>query len=188
MSIQTNSADYNQSCVAWFKLADLVSRKEKEKALNLYRLLSHSFEDKAYALQLEGDILWSLEDNLALEKYQQAAILYKKEQKIISAIAIYEHLSILEPSNYDFLSTLIFLYSQVDWESKFEEKLILFLDFFNKKLITQDNFIVELKKIIFQGDKKISPFTNFSQEPKKWILDSLKKILKDKYIFIEQII
>ncbi|MCF7800116.1 hypothetical protein K9M16_03915 [Candidatus Babeliales bacterium] len=187
MSKQANSADYNQSCVAWFKLAELISRKEKEKALNLYRLLSHSFENKAYALQIEADILWSLEDNLALEKYQQAAFLYKKEQKIISVIAIYEHLSTLEPSNYEFLSTLIFLYSQADWESKFEEKLIILLDFFNQNLISPEIFIAELKKV-FQGDKKKLGSNNFVQEPKKWVLDSLKKILKDKYVLVEQII
>jgi hypothetical protein len=47
------AANSKTACVAWFKLADLITRKEKEKALNLYRLLSHSFEDRAYALQVE---------------------------------------------------------------------------------------------------------------------------------------
>ena len=33
-----------------------VARKEKERALGVYRLLSHSFDDLAFARQLEGDI------------------------------------------------------------------------------------------------------------------------------------
>ena len=136
------------SCVAWFKLAELISRKEKEKALSLYRLLAHSFEGKAYALQLEGDILWSLEDNQALEKYKQAAYLYKKEKNIINAIAIYEHLLTLQPLNYDYLSTLIISYVLISWTEKFEERYKLFLAQLDKKIVSEEQVVGFTKKLI----------------------------------------
>ena len=147
----SNQENQKPSCLAWFKLAELVSKKEKEKALNLYRLLSHSFQDKAYALQLEGDILWSLQDFLALEKYKQAAVLYKKEQRLVCAVGIYEHLLLLQPENYDFLSTLIILYSYCDWSEKFEENFNKVLGFLDQNLITQDHVLALTKKIVTDG-------------------------------------
>ena len=42
--------------VAWFKLAEFVTRKEKERAFGVYRLLSHSIADRAFAAQLEACI------------------------------------------------------------------------------------------------------------------------------------
>lgn len=106
------------SSVAWFKLTELISRGEKEKALNLYRLLSHSFEERAYVLQLEGDILWAFEDRGAIERYKQAAFLYKKEQKIVASVAVYEHLLTLDPKNYEHLGNVLILYAQLRWPEK----------------------------------------------------------------------
>ncbi len=76
--------------VAWFKLAEFVSRGEKERALNLYRLLVHSFENKAFAYQLEGDLLWSFADEQAIEKYTNAAQIYAFEQRLTEAALLYE--------------------------------------------------------------------------------------------------
>ena len=83
-----SSETYN---VAWFKLADFVARGEKERALCTYRLLMHSVVDQAFSYQLEGDILLAFEDDLAFERYHQAACLYKKDGNIKKAIAVYEH-------------------------------------------------------------------------------------------------
>ena len=170
MTSKPEAVESNQSCIAWFKLAELVSRKEREKALSLYRLLAHSFEDRAYVLQLEGDILCSLEDSLALEKYKQAAILYKKEAKLISAIGVYEHLLMLDSSNYEFISKLLLLYSLVDYQVKFEEHFVLLLEFLDKNIITQD-FILTLCKKIF----KENPEDSFL-----WIEKKLKRLLNNK--------
>ena len=91
---QLPSDKYN---VAWFKLAEFVGRGEKERALGLYRLLVHSFNDQALALQLEGDILLSFNDMNALEKYGSAALLYQERGRFIEAVAIYEHMIMLKP-------------------------------------------------------------------------------------------
>lgn len=109
--------------VGWFKLALLVSRGEKEKALALYRLLSYSFDDKAYILQVEGDLLRAFEDKNAFAKYHQAAVLYTKEKKIGSAIALYEYLVSLDSKNYASLFSLLSLYANLDWKEKVEECL-----------------------------------------------------------------
>ncbi len=77
--------------IAWFKLADIVSRGEKERALSVYKLLMHSIQDEAFAYQLEGDILLSFNDDAALDRYHFAANLYVKRCDYQKAIAIYEH-------------------------------------------------------------------------------------------------
>ena len=77
--------------IAWFKLADIVSRGEKERALSVYKLLMHSIPDEAFAHQLEGDILLSFNDDTALDRYHSAANLYKKSGNYQKAIAVYEH-------------------------------------------------------------------------------------------------
>lgn len=177
-------------CVAWFKLAELVSRGEKEKALNLYRLISYSFSDKAYVLQVEGDILWSLEDNGALEKYRQAAYLYKKEKKLVSATAVYEHLLILEPVNFDYLKTLILLYVFLSWPEKFEDKYLKLLERLDKMVVDQVSAWDFTKKLIdfFVDSKKLNS-QQFEHEYEvelknsseyKWMLKSLNSILKKK--------
>lgn len=83
-----SSDSYN---VAWFKLADFVARGEKERALIVYKLLMHSVRDKAFSCQLEGDILLAFDDDAALDKYHQAANMYKKDKKLKKAVAVYEH-------------------------------------------------------------------------------------------------
>ncbi len=77
--------------IAWFKLADFVARGEKERALNLLRLLMHSVSDKALTYQLEGDILRAFQDSIAIDRYLMAAELYHKVGKIQQAISSYHH-------------------------------------------------------------------------------------------------
>ena len=66
-------AQFDKHTIAWFKIAECVSRGEKERALGVYRLLSHSFNDDAIARQLEADIYCSFgEADQAVLLYQQA--------------------------------------------------------------------------------------------------------------------
>jgi tetratricopeptide (TPR) repeat protein len=79
--------------IAWFKIAECVSRGEKERALGVYRLLSHSFNDKAVAQQLEADINLAFgESQLAVPLYISAVELYQKSQRFLEAVAVCEHL------------------------------------------------------------------------------------------------
>ena len=177
-------------CIAWFKLAELISRKEKEKALSLYRLISHSFSDKAYVLQVEGDILWSLEDRNALEKYSQAAYLYKKEKKLLSAAAIYEHVFTLSPHDYNNLRDLVLIYFFLSWPEKFEAKYSELL-FLLKNGILEEVFVLDFTKnlIDFSMDSKslVSKYFDQELEPELyvnkqfiWVEKSLNSVLKNK--------
>ena len=112
-------SNQGNASVAWFKLAELITRREREKALNVYRLLAHSLERKAYALQLEGDILWSLDDKAAFEKYRQAAFLYHKEKLWVDAAGIYEHLYTTNNHDLEALSHLIRYYALLAWPERF---------------------------------------------------------------------
>lgn len=110
--------------VAWFKLAECVSRGEKEKALGVYRLLSHSLDDAAFASQLAGDILCSFDDSLgAIPHYREAAYLYQKDNRLLEAAAVYEHLLTLMADKYENLVMLVDLYRKLNLMPKVEKYL-----------------------------------------------------------------
>ncbi len=130
---QLPSDKYN---VAWFKLAEFVARGEKERALGLYRLLIHSFDDKALAAQLEGDILLSFNDQAAVEKYAFAAQCYEKEGKLTEAALVLEHIFILQPEADETIKKLVGLYEQLGNKNRYIDILIVLA----KKLIAQRHF------------------------------------------------
>lgn len=104
--------------VAWFTLAECIARREKVRALGVYRLLSHSIEDRAYRSQLEGDILLAFQDDFAIPKYKEAAYLYQQSGKLLEALAIYEHLHTLDATESDYLNELIRLYGLLNFTTK----------------------------------------------------------------------
>lgn len=100
--------------VAWFKLAEFIVRGERERALGLYRLLVHSFDNQALGFKLEGDILLSFKDNVAAkEKYLLAADLYLKQERIQEAIALYEAALFLTVADKIIFVTLTHLYEKI---------------------------------------------------------------------------
>lgn len=99
--------------IAWFKLAECIGRGEKERALSLLRLLTHSLEsNQPFIKQLEGDILSFFEDDQALSEYVKAAHMYQQEGKTIEASAVYEKLIALE-QKVEFLEKIVSLYTQL---------------------------------------------------------------------------
>lgn len=97
--------------VAWFKLAEFVARGEKERALGLFRLLAHSFEDAALTAQLEGDLLVAFHDGSAYKSYERAAIEYQKTDRVYNAAAVYEHLILICEVRLAYLEKLSELYA-----------------------------------------------------------------------------
>ncbi|UNE35469.1 hypothetical protein KG892_00350 [Vermiphilus pyriformis] len=83
--------------LAWFTLAECVARNEKERALGMYKLLSHSIEDPAYSALLEADLRLSFGDTqYAYEKYAQAVQLYAQSGRVQQAQGVYDHLHQLD--------------------------------------------------------------------------------------------
>lgn len=151
--------------IAWFKLAECVSRGEKERALGVYRLLSYSFDDQAFAYQLAGDLLRSFDDNTAIEQYHQAAQLYQKAQRFLEAAAVYEHLIHLIPDKELYLMNLVELYTHMRDAGHAVHHMVQLLDLLSKKkkwddvhdliskydsLIEADQAVKVYKKIIFE--------------------------------------
>jgi tetratricopeptide (TPR) repeat protein len=129
--------------VAWFKLAEFVARGEKERALGLYRLLVHSFDDHALACQLEGDLLLSFNDKEAIEKYLEAAVLYEKQGRLMEAVAIYEHIITLEAQSEYSLKKVLVIYEEQGNKDRSIEilKMISFLYVDEKKYEVLAEFI-----------------------------------------------
>ncbi|HBS47746.1 TPA: hypothetical protein DEO28_02075 [Candidatus Dependentiae bacterium] len=152
------------SSIAWFKLAQFVTTKEKEKALGLYKLLSYSIDNKAYSLQVEADLFLAFEDyEVAMTKYQQAALLYKKEKNLVLAASVYEHLTTLQPENPHFLSTLIEVYARLEWEEKVEERFNKLIENYKNNKINKDVLLNTIDQIrnVFADENKESSLKKF---------------------------
>ena len=150
----------NERSLAWFKLADLIARGEREKALSVFRLLAHSLADRAYVLQIEGDILWFMDSTASIEKYKQAAFLYQKEKRWIDAIAIQEHVFTMRPDTFDPLATLLILYALVDWPEKFDHRFMTLMRLHREHVV--DNS--QLEKALQSLGEILE-----TQEKKPWI-------------------
>lgn len=132
MSISSDKK-YN---VAWFKLAECVSRGEKERALAVYRLLAHSFKDRAFASQLEGDLFSAFGDSvMAKNRYDRAFTLYKEEERIFEMATVAEQNHFIYPEDRSYLEVLIDLYMQLS----VKPKLIVYLSTFIKMLVLEND-------------------------------------------------
>jgi hypothetical protein len=114
--------------IAWFKLAECVSKGEKEKAFGVYRLLMHSIEDQAYAYQLEGDLLSAFDDDRASEKYAHAAHLYHHNKRYKEAATLYKSLFFAAVHKKNYLIALIDVYKTHKSGDELACKLISVVD------------------------------------------------------------
>jgi hypothetical protein len=104
--------------IAWFKLAEFVTRGEKERALSLFRLLTHSFADQAFIKKLEAEILASFDDEQAFSEYIQAAHLYRTKGQSVEAVSIYETLVIFQPDRSEYCEKIISLFNELGHKEK----------------------------------------------------------------------
>ncbi len=119
--------------IAWFKLAECVAKGEKEKAFGVYRLLMHSFDDQAYAYQLEGDLLDAFQDSRAIEKYSHAANLYLKTNKLREAAALYRDLISMDPREILYIQRLIEIYNKASNKELTFKKIVTLVDMLCEK-------------------------------------------------------
>lgn len=135
--------------LAWFKLAEFVSRGEKERALGLYRLLIHSFDDYALGCQLAGDLLLAFNDTEAMNKYKQAAELYKKGNRLLEAAAVYEHLAQLQSTVSEYLLQLLEIYSTLAFDRQYYDTLFKY-----SFLFMQNQQYQELVQVLIREEQK----------------------------------
>jgi len=147
-----------KSCIAWFKLAEFVEKKEKEKALVLYRLLARSINNNAFGLHLLGTL------HQSFNNYEEACnnliltldIYYQDNPEMV--ITIYETIILQNKNqiNTDHLEVLAKYYLKYYDQNKdlLNFRVINFLDNFQAE---QVNIILSnLSKIIVDLDKNIN--------------------------------
>lgn len=111
-----------QYTVAWFTLAECVSRGERERAFGVYRLLSHSLDDRAVATQLKGDLCYAFKMPLqAIECYQSAVCLYKQSGRLLEAASVCEHIRTIDPYHIQNLNDLFDLYCLLQFDLRLQE-------------------------------------------------------------------
>jgi len=174
-----NAEKYN---LAWFKLAECVSRKEKERALGVYRLLSHSLDNDALAVQLAGDLFLCFEDQKeAVKKYLQAADLYKKNNKFVESIAVYEHVIVLQPNDHKHLFELCQLYLDTDMSFKVvdhvsrligDKKLIL-----AGKIVKKMDSLLKPKEVATANQDLLFALLKNEVIPKEKVIQHIEKII-----------
>jgi len=147
-----------KSCIAWFKLAEFVEKKEKEKALVLYRLLARSINNNAFGLHLLGTL------HQSFNNYEEACnnliltldIYYQDNPEMV--ITIYEKIILQNKKqiNTEHLEALAKYYLKYYDQNKdlLNFRVINFLDNFQAE---QVNIILSnLSKIIVDLDKNIN--------------------------------
>lgn len=147
-----------KSCIAWFKLAEFVEKKEKEKALVLYRLLARSINNNAFGLHLLGTL------HQSFNNYEEACnnliltldIYYQDNPEMV--ITIYETIILQNKNqiNTEHLEVLAKYYLKYYDQNKdlLNFRVINFLDNFQAE---QVNIILSnLSKIIVDLDKNIN--------------------------------
>jgi tetratricopeptide (TPR) repeat protein len=123
---QIDSDKYN---VAWFKLAECVSRHEKERALGVLHLLVHSLDDVALGYKLEGDVYVSFNEiENAITRYTLAAKEYQREKRFFEAAGIYGNLIALKPKSKEYALALVRLYKVLNVHAKQVESLTTLFD------------------------------------------------------------
>ena len=107
-----------KTSIAWFKLAECIERGEKERALNLHRLLMHSHGDAAYRKKLEADLLVSFDKQKSLDYYCEAALLYAQNGDKQEVVFIYEQIVKLFPDQLEIQKKIITVCEELKWNKK----------------------------------------------------------------------
>ncbi len=148
---------FDKHTIAWFKIAECVSRGEKERALGVYRLLSHSFNDNAIARQLEADIYCSFGENeQASALYLQAMESYTKSQRFLEAAAVGEHLITMRFDDITLHRELLQLYISLGMLPKVRTHVNALVDLFVQKQQWYEikNVVVECARF-FDGNGRV---------------------------------
>jgi hypothetical protein len=103
----TQQIGSEKSSVAWFRLAECLKRKERERAFLLYRLLMHSFEDSAFLKKLEGDMWIDFDIQEATNCYIASAHYYKQRNEYHEAYLIYKKLHDIDSQNSMYVDLLL---------------------------------------------------------------------------------
>jgi hypothetical protein len=177
--------------LAWFKLAEFVSKGERERALAIYKLLAHSLEDKAFVHQLEGDLLLSFNDEGAFERYAQAAELYSEQGHAAKTCAVYEHMIALEPTAENRVTALLEIAKKIIQEPRAVEVTQHFLRWLmNKKEFSRVSLILKQLEPLTLAfapthQELVQAWLKSENPPQESVLEHVKKTI-DYYFSVKQ--
>jgi len=117
------------SDLSWFNLSEAIKRKEREKALFSFKLLSHSIKNEIFKLQLLADLYLFLEEN------DQAFLIYKEIfDKYFLENDIYGIFSVLNRLNYNFDNLEYFFNKIKELKDNNKLKNYFYFEYFNEFL------------------------------------------------------
>ena len=131
----------NNQCISWFKLSEFIERKEKEKALILYKLLANSLNNSGFNNYLFAEIHNYFEEFDIIKTNLIEAINYYQNKNIEISISIREEII---KSNPNILNTEYFNQVQAlanDYTKYYNKNTKLIkkrLDFLQKKINYKD--------------------------------------------------
>lgn len=183
---EASEADVSRN-LAWFKLSEFISRKEKERAFGVYKVLMLAFESKEYCLLVEGDLHAVFEEyNEAFNKYFEAAKLYEEKKDLFLTTVAYE--AIVKVYNkLQFWQKLLNFYNQIGYIPKIALALknIFYLALEEKKNNLAEETLKELKKVekyCIDEEEALALYKLQENNHKKEALESIGKILEEHFV------
>lgn len=153
-----------KSSVAWFKLAECLKRKERERAFLLYRLLMHSFEDNAFLKKLEGDMWLDFDTQEAIGCYLASALYYRNRNDYYEAYLIYKKVCEIDSQATHYIDLLLQIIDHTSFKNErsvyYARKLAILC---NKKSFIQAHEFFQEQKAFLSDVQKNTFYQDFVQ-------------------------
>lgn len=144
--------DKKTSEMSWFRLAEAITKNEREKAFFTYRLLSHSLLSDAFKYHIVGDMHYAFnETSSALYSYQKAFHLYYEKKEFSFAYYMVIKMLSMTSGIADYINILNSEDHHMSLYEPFIDDIIVLLE--AKKIIKERN---SLPKNTMQRLKKIA--------------------------------
>lgn len=143
--------DKKTSEMSWFRLAEAITKNEREKAFFTYRLLSHSLPSDAFKYHIVGDMHYAFnETSSALYSYQKAFYLYYEKKEIHLTYSMIIKILAISSDITDYINLLQNEEYNISLYEAFIDDIIVLLE--TKKIINKNdslpkNSMQRLKKI-----------------------------------------
>ncbi len=153
-----------KSSVAWFKLAECLKRKERERAFLLYRLLMHSFEDNAFLKKLEGDMWVDFDTQEAIGCYLTSALSYRNRNDYYEAYLIYKKVCEIDSQATHYIDLLLDVIDHTSFKHERSAYYVRKLSILcNKQLFVQAHQLFQEKKNSLSEVQKNTFYQDFVQ-------------------------
>ena len=93
--------------LSWFSLFEPISKKERERVLFCFRLLSHSLKSESFKNQILGDVYLSLNElGLAMAAYHESFMISLQEKDVYGLLVVMHKIITLGQSNKSYIASI----------------------------------------------------------------------------------